>query len=57
MAKIKESVVEIFRVRVEEMHENDGEPPLPEGAPDWHDGSEIMFHASQIVQARTFPRN
>jgi hypothetical protein len=32
--------------------EESGEPPLPEGAPDWQDGSEITFHAAQILKIR-----
>jgi hypothetical protein len=27
---------------------------LPEDAPDWHDGSRVTFHASQVIKFRTF---
>ncbi|KAF4630534.1 hypothetical protein G7Y89_g7606 [Cudoniella acicularis] len=54
VSRVRESVVEVFQDLYERIQEGEREElSLPEGALGWQDGSEITFHAAQIVKVKT----
>jgi hypothetical protein len=56
MKNVRMSMLEAFQDVYDRMLEGDIEEllPFPEGIPDWHDGSSIIFHAAQVVKDKTF---
>jgi len=52
--KVRASVVVVFQDVVDRIQEDGGADllRLPAGAPDWHDGSAITFHAARIVKTK-----
>ena len=55
MENVQMSVVEAFQDMYGQMLEDaDVLLPVPEGTPDFHDGSGITFHAAQVIKMKTF---
>lgn len=55
MKCVRTSVVEPFQDTYEQMMVNNVEELIcfPDDAPNWHDGSRITFHASQVFKVKT----
>ncbi|KXX75499.1 hypothetical protein MMYC01_208977 [Madurella mycetomatis] len=48
--KVRGSVLQVFQDAFKRKEVKQEELPLPDGAPDWHDGSEITFHAARMAK-------
>jgi len=53
---VQMSVLQAFQNEYEKMLVGDADEllPVPEGTPDFHDGSGITFHAAQVIKMKIF---